>query len=248
MTADKSVHSLMPDTGSPGSPVSGHPSPRSVGWSGSSHQRALKLTPPEFAPSSFTLATTDASSASTPPALNITEEEYVPGANPRPVLQLPLPSGLCTPLPPMCMFFSPTFHDLKRGKVGVWEGHLKIKGRGGGIFSVLIVGEEATEYLWWAKELVRPGLLLNLLLRCHQLTRASRQSHTWPSTVTYPPFPTSIEGYTATMMPVSHIMREGFTPVAMGMVLCSDSNISQYVAMVQGLHAEGVVRPLTVVA
>jgi hypothetical protein len=32
--------------------------------------------------------------------------------------------------------------------VGVWKGDLEIKGRGGGIFSVLVVGEEATEYLW----------------------------------------------------------------------------------------------------
>jgi hypothetical protein len=77
---------------------------------------------------------------------------------------------------------------------------------------------------------------------------ASRQSHTWPSTVTYPPFPTSIESYTATMTPVSHFVREGFEPVAMGMVLCNDSNISQYVAMVQGLHAEGVVRRFPLVA
>lgn len=76
---------------------------------------------------------------------------------------------------------------------------------------------------------------------------AYRQSHTWQSTVTYPPFPTSVEGYTATMMPVSHIVREGFIPVAMGMVLCNDSSISQYVAMVQGLHADGVVRALTLV-
>jgi hypothetical protein len=69
------------------------------------------------------------------------------------------------------------------------------------------------------------------------------QSHTWPSTITYPPTPTPTESYTATMIPVSHLAREGFTPAAMGMVLCDDANISQYVSMVQGLHAEGVVRP-----
>jgi hypothetical protein len=42
------------------------------------------------------------------------------------------------------------------------------------------------------------------------------------------------------MIPVSHLARDGFTPAAMGMVLCNDANISQYVSMVQGLHAEGV--------
>jgi hypothetical protein len=68
----------------------------------------------------------------------------------------------------------------------------------------------------------------------------SRQSQTWPSTIIYPSIPTPTESYTATMIPVSHLAREGFTPAAMGMVLCNDANISQYVSMVQGLHAEGV--------
>lgn len=83
---------------------------------------------------------------------------------------------------------------------------------------------------------------------CKSADVSSRESHTWPSTLTYPSFPTSIEGYTATMMPVSHLIREGFAPVAMGMVLCNGSNISRFVAMVQGLHAEGVVRSLILVA
>lgn len=43
------------------------------------------------------------------------------------------------------------------------------------------------------------------------------------------------------MIPVAHLAREGFTPVAMGMVLCNDDNLSAFVTMVQGLHAEGVV-------
>lgn len=43
------------------------------------------------------------------------------------------------------------------------------------------------------------------------------------------------------MIPVSHLAREGFTPAAMGMVLCNDANIDAYVRMVQGFHAEGVV-------
>ncbi|RSH85435.1 hypothetical protein EHS25_004831 [Saitozyma podzolica] len=81
----------------------------------------------------------------------------------------------------ICMSFSPSFRDLQKGKVGVWKGDLEIKGRGGGKFSVLIVGEEAMGYL------------------C--------QSHTWPCTITYPPTPTPTESYTATMIPVSHLPR-----------------------------------------
>lgn len=116
----------------------------------------------------------------------------------------------------MCMFFSPAFHDLQKDKVGVWKGDLEIRGRGGGKFSVLIVGEQSTGHLW--------------------------QSNTWPADISYPTEPLVNENATATatMIPVSHLAREGFTPAAMGMVLCNDSNIEAYVQMVQGLHAEGV--------
>lgn len=44
------------------------------------------------------------------------------------------------------------------------------------------------------------------------------------------------------MIPVSRLVGEGFTPAAMGMVLCDDANLSQYVAMVHGMHTEGLVR------
>ena len=43
------------------------------------------------------------------------------------------------------------------------------------------------------------------------------------------------------MIPVSHLASDGYNPIAMGMVLCDDPNISAYVQMVQGFHAEGVV-------
>jgi hypothetical protein len=46
------------------------------------------------------------------------------------------------------MFFSPAFHDLQKGKVGVWKGDLEVRGKGGGKFSILIVGEEATGHFW----------------------------------------------------------------------------------------------------
>lgn len=131
-------------------------------------------------------------------------------------LSLAMPTTAFVPPPPMCMFFSPSFHDLQKDKVGVWKGDLEIRGRGGGKFSVLIVGEQSTGHLW--------------------------QSNTWPSAITYPAGPPEVDTATATatMIPVSHLAREGFTPAAMGMVLCNDSNIEAYVQMVQGLHAEGV--------
>lgn len=43
------------------------------------------------------------------------------------------------------------------------------------------------------------------------------------------------------MIPVSTLAREGLLPVTMGMVLCNDPDMTDFVAMVQGLHAEGVV-------
>ena len=68
-----------------------------------------------------------------------------------------------------------------------------------------------------------------------------RQSHLWGDSLSYPPGPVMTESATATMIPVSTLAREGLLPVTMGMVLCNDENIAQYVSMVQGLHAEGVV-------
>jgi hypothetical protein len=71
-----------------------------------------------------------------------------------------------------------------------------------------------------------------------------RQSHTWAPTLAHP-FEHSPDNdsssFTSKMIPVAYLAREGFTPVTMGMVLCNDSKIQEYVAMVQSLHAEGVV-------
>lgn len=61
---------------------------------------------------------------------------------------LTMPTEAFVPPPPMCMFFSPAFKDLQKGKVGVWKGDLDLKGAGGGVFSTLIVGEESTGHLW----------------------------------------------------------------------------------------------------
>jgi hypothetical protein len=103
---------------------------------------------PESAPSSSTPAIPDASPASTPTATKVAQKESELGANARPALQLSLPEARVIRSRQCACSFSPSFHDLQRGKVGVWKGDLEIKGRGGGIFSVLVVGEEATEYLW----------------------------------------------------------------------------------------------------
>ena len=65
-----------------------------------------------------------------------------------PPTSLMMPNAKFVPPPPMCMFFSPAFKDLEQGKVGVWKGDLEIRGRGGGKFSVLIVGEQSTGHLW----------------------------------------------------------------------------------------------------
>ena len=65
-----------------------------------------------------------------------------------PPTSLMMPNANFVPPPPMCMFFSPAFKDLQQGKVGVWKGDLEIRGRGGGKFSVLIVGEQSTGHLW----------------------------------------------------------------------------------------------------
>lgn len=77
------------------------------------------------------------------------------------------------------------------------------------------------------------------------LTFLVRQSHLWPQSLSYPLKPNnSDECYTSSMIPVSHLAREGLVPITMGMVLCNEpaDRIDPYVKMVHGLHAEGVVR------
>lgn len=61
---------------------------------------------------------------------------------------LVMPTEAFVPPPPMCMFFNPSFKDLQKGKVGVWKGDLMLRGKGGGTFNVLIVGEEVSGHLW----------------------------------------------------------------------------------------------------
>lgn len=75
--------------------------------------------------------------------------QSVPRLSNKPGLQLTMPTAAFVPPPPMCMFFSPAFNDLQKDKVGVWKGDLEIRGKGGGRFSVLIVGEQATGHLWY---------------------------------------------------------------------------------------------------
>jgi hypothetical protein len=63
-------------------------------------------------------------------------------------MQLIIPTPPFVSPPPMCMFFQPTFRDLQAGKVAVWKGDLTIRGRGGGTFNILIVGEEGSDRYW----------------------------------------------------------------------------------------------------
>lgn len=72
----------------------------------------------------------------------------ITGGKKKKAMQLDMPMATFVPPPPMCMFFSPAFHDLQNGKVGVWKGDLEVRGKGGGKFSVLIVGEAATGHMW----------------------------------------------------------------------------------------------------
>lgn len=65
-----------------------------------------------------------------------------------PSMQLTMPTAPFIPPPPMCMFFTPTFRDLQNGKVAVWKGDLTIRGRGGGTFNILIVGEQESDKYW----------------------------------------------------------------------------------------------------
>ncbi|WWC70078.1 uncharacterized protein I206_104024 [Kwoniella pini CBS 10737] len=134
---------------------------------------------------------------------------------PRPS-QLSMPPVEFIPPPPMCMFFNPSFENLTDGKAGIWRGDLEVRGRGGGKFPILVIGEKDTEHLW--------------------------QSHLWPKTLTYPLNQHPVETCTSSMIPVSHLAREGLVPITMGMVLCNEppERLAPYVNMVQGLHAEGV--------
>ena len=131
-------------------------------------------------------------------------------------MKLPMPTDAFVPPPPMCMFFNPSFKDLQVGKVGVWQGDLVIRGRDGGKFGIMVIGETDTGSLW--------------------------ESEGWAKTITYPPESSGpVECSTSSMIPVSHLAREGFTPAAQGMVLCKDEDVTPFVRFVQGLHSEGVV-------
>lgn len=62
--------------------------------------------------------------------------------------QVSIPPVDFIPPPPMCMFFNPSFENLQEGKSGVWRGDLEVRGRGGGKFSVLVIGESGMDHLW----------------------------------------------------------------------------------------------------
>lgn len=93
--------------------------------------------------------------------------------------------------------------------------------------------------------MVSRGIQLHTRLVRKSDQNLPRQSHHWPQSLSYPLKPSSSdEFYTSSMIPVSHLAREGLVPITMGMVLCNEpaDRIDPYVKMVHGLHAEGVVR------
>ena len=119
----------------------------------SSAPASRQLSPELQVTSPFFTASTDSTSAvshSIPiEKASVKSLEAVVGARANHPTSLTLPSPNFVPPPPMCMFFSPQFRDLDKGKVGVWKGDLVVKGRGGGTFSILIVGEEGSGHLWF---------------------------------------------------------------------------------------------------
>lgn len=123
------------------------------------HNRsATKTVPSGFSPISMTSPFVSAGSFTTslqailpapplPSSLTSTPVK-APALKSRPTLLNNMPDNSFIPPPPMCMFFNPSFQDLQKGKMGVWQGDLEVRGRGGGKFPVMIVGEENTGHLW----------------------------------------------------------------------------------------------------
>lgn len=121
-----------------------HPQPHAVNRSRKSFDHQ---SPPDEAASPFVTANSAHSYASS--STSSTVSRTIPSTRaPHPTM-LPMPTATFIPPPPMCMFFNPSFKDLTVGKLGVWKGDLEVKGRGGGRFAVLVVGETGTDYLWY---------------------------------------------------------------------------------------------------
>jgi len=148
-----------PETDLSESPARPEDRQRSVSASDSasaSRNRSLTFSPPDSMASPFVTASSSTLSAVSK-TLSATSSvshttaisQHLAGWNrAHPPTLLQMPTAPFVPPPPMCMFFSPAFKDLQRGKVGVWKGELEVKGRGGGKFNILIVGEETTGHLW----------------------------------------------------------------------------------------------------
>ncbi|ODN94215.1 hypothetical protein L198_05069 [Cryptococcus wingfieldii CBS 7118] len=173
----------------------------------------MVLSPPTTMSSPFVTAGSSVSAAPVPVPAPVPAKPHTKARPP----QLSMPPVDFVPPPPMCMFFKSAFDNLTDGKVGIWKGDLEVRGRGGGKFSVLVVGEQGFDHLW--------------------------QSTAWPQQLSYPMRSVSDNDcYTSSMIPVSHLAREGLVPITMGMVLCNEpaDRIDPYVKMVHGLHAEGV--------
>ena len=98
---------------------------------------------------SCTLSSVDDLVAATPSCGEIPLTTLCAGkTRPGPRMSLDLPNNAFVPPPPMCMFFHPNFRDLQKDKIGIWKGDLEIRGVGGGKWSILIIGEQATGNIW----------------------------------------------------------------------------------------------------
>lgn len=133
---DQSFHLPTPETTSSESPNNHN-----------AHNNKIAFSPPTSMSSPFVSA---GSTGSVVP----TNNESGPGptkcsahVKTRPT-QVPIPPVDFIPPPPMCMFFNPSFENLQEGKSGVWRGDLEVRGRGGGKFSVLVIGESGMDHLW----------------------------------------------------------------------------------------------------
>jgi hypothetical protein len=155
--ADQLLPPPNPDTSEDSSPSESVATPRepanslvsSPFVSGSSVLPVPSATPNGLAATAVVPSPDPAVCAPTPLALS--QPKPVPvlqGGRRQRGMQLDISAPAFIPPPPMCMFFSPAFRDLQKGKVAVWKGDLTVRGRGGGTFNILIVGEEGSDNAW----------------------------------------------------------------------------------------------------
>lgn len=132
---NQSFHLPTPETTSSDSPINHN-----------AHNSKIAFSPPTSMSSPFVSAGSTGSVVPTNEN-GSTMAKVSTHVKPRPT-QVSIPPVDFIPPPPMCMFFNPSFENLQEGKSGVWRGDLEVRGRGGGKFSVLVIGESGMDHLW----------------------------------------------------------------------------------------------------